>query len=118
MVTQRDIEVNPDQIKAVMEISGPRGKKELQRLTGRLATLGCFIAQFTDKLRLFFLSLKRASAIGWTTDCKLAFEKIKHYLTQPPILSSPRPGEQLSMYLAVSDCAISDVLSRRVNEKK
>ena len=70
MVTQRGIEVNPDQIRVVMETSTPNNKKELQRLMGRLAALGHFIAQFTDKLRLFFLTLKGANAIGWIDDCK------------------------------------------------
>lgn len=44
MVTQRRIEVNPDQIKAVIETFAPSSKKELQRLIGKLATLGRFIA--------------------------------------------------------------------------
>ena len=43
MVT-RGIEVNLDQIKAIMETSAPSNKKKLQRFTGRLATLGRFIA--------------------------------------------------------------------------
>ena len=43
MVTQ-GIEANPYQIKAIMETSVPSCKKELQRLIGRLATLGGFIA--------------------------------------------------------------------------
>ena len=50
MVTQRGIEVNLDQIKAVMEAPIPRNKKELQCLTGKLVALGRFIARFTDKL--------------------------------------------------------------------
>ena len=44
MVTQRGIEVNPDQIKVVMKTSTPSIKKELQRLTDRLVALGHFIA--------------------------------------------------------------------------
>ena len=58
MVTQRGIEVNPDQIKVVMETSALSFKKKLQHLTGHLAALGCFIARFTDKLRPFFLIMK------------------------------------------------------------
>lgn len=81
VVTQRGIEVNLDQIKAVMETSAPSCKNELQRLTGHLTALGCFIARFTNKLNPFFLTLKGASAIGWTIDCELVFEKIKRYLT-------------------------------------
>ncbi|RVW35712.1 Transposon Ty3-I Gag-Pol polyprotein [Vitis vinifera] len=34
-----------------------------------------------------------ASATRWTEDYQSAFEEIKHYLTQPPILSSPQPDE-------------------------
>ena len=48
MVTQRGIEVNPDQIKVVMETSAPSSKKELQRLTGRLVALGRFIVHSGD----------------------------------------------------------------------
>ena len=73
MVTQREIKVNSDQIKAVMEAPAPRNKKELQRLTGKLVVLGRFIAQFTDKLRPFFLVLRKADATGWTNNCQSAF---------------------------------------------
>lgn len=81
MVTQRGIEFNLDQIKVVMETFPPSSKKELQRLTSRLATLGHFIARFKNKLRSFFFTLKWVSAIRWTSDCELAFEEIKCYLT-------------------------------------
>ena len=57
MVSQRGIEVGPDQIKAVMETTPPRSKKELQRLTGKLVALGRFIARFTNELRPFFLAI-------------------------------------------------------------
>ena len=62
--------------------------------------------------------LRKASAIGWTDNCQSAFEEIKHYLTQPPILSSPQLGERLYMYLAVSDWAISAVLFRCLSHKE
>ena len=89
MVTQKGTKVSPNQIKVVMEAPAPRNKKELQRLTGKLVVLGRFIARFTDKLQPFFLVLRKADATGWMDNCQSSFEKIKHYLTQPPILSSP-----------------------------
>ncbi|RVW28333.1 Retrovirus-related Pol polyprotein from transposon 17.6 [Vitis vinifera] len=88
MVSQRGIEVSPDQVKAVMETPPPRNKKELQRLTGKLVALGRFIARFTDELRPFFLAIRKAGAHG------------------------PIPKEKLYMYLAVSEWAISAVLFR------
>ena len=54
--------------------------------------------------------LRKADATGWTDDCQSTLKKIKHYLTQPPILSSPQPGERLYVYLAVSDWAVNVVL--------
>ena len=72
MVTQRGIEVNPDQIKAAMATFPLSSIKELQCLTSRLAALGRFITRFTDKLRPFFLILKEVSTTGWTNDYEQA----------------------------------------------
>ncbi|WKA01361.1 hypothetical protein VitviT2T_019644 [Vitis vinifera] len=94
VVSQRGIEVSPDQVKAVMETPPPRNKKELQRLTSKLAALGRFIARFTNEFRPFFLAIRKVGASGWTDNCQSAFEKIKHYLRQPPILTSPLPKEK------------------------
>nr|CAN82529.1 hypothetical protein VITISV_028061 [Vitis vinifera] len=112
MVSQRGIEVSPDQVKTVMETPPPRNKKELQRLTGKQVALGRFIARFIDELRPFFLAIRKAGAHGWMDSCQNALERIKHCLMQPPILSSPIPKEKLYMYLAVSEWAISVVLFR------
>ncbi|RVX01474.1 hypothetical protein CK203_017417 [Vitis vinifera] len=79
--------------------------------------IGRFIARFTDELRPFFLAIRKAGAHGWTDSCQ-SFEKIKHCLMQPPILSSPIPKEKLYMYLAVSEWAISAVLFRCPSPKE
>ena len=64
MVSQRGIEVSPDQVKAVMETPPPRSKKELQRLTGKLVVLELFIARFIDELQPFFLAIRKVRASG------------------------------------------------------
>ncbi|KAL6351341.1 hypothetical protein AAG906_035133 [Vitis piasezkii] len=56
------------------------------------------ITRFTNKLRPFFMVLRKTDAIGWTDNCQSAFEEIKHYLTQPPILSQPLAREQRPVY--------------------
>ena len=40
MVTQRGIEANPIQLRAIMESQAPTTRKGVQQLTGRLAALG------------------------------------------------------------------------------
>lgn len=60
---------------------------------GHLAVLGCFIARFTDKLRHFFLMLREASKFGWMDECRQAYEEVRRYLTEPPILSNSQSSE-------------------------
>ena len=61
MVTQRGIEVNPTQLKAILKYPAPNSKKGVRQLTGRLAALGRFISRFIDRLKPFFATLKGAN---------------------------------------------------------
>ena len=109
-MTQRGIEANPIQLKAVIESQTPTTRKGVQRLTGRLAALGRFISRFTDRLKPFFTILKGAKQTGWDTECDQAFIEIKQYLTKPPILGSPETGEMLYLYISISNVSISATL--------
>jgi hypothetical protein len=110
MVSQRGIEANPDKIKAILEMQPPKSTKEVQRLTGRVAALNRFMSQSTDKCLPFFKTLKKA--FEWTDECQQAFEELKKYLTEPPLLSPSKQGEELYLYLAVSPTAVSSALIR------
>ena len=118
MVTQRGIEFNPAQVKVVLETPTPSSKKELQRVIGRLAALGRFITRFIDNLWHFFHTLKGISMFSWTNECKETFEVVKHYLTEPPILSIPNSRKELYMYLALFDCAISVALFWHIQDRE
>ena len=48
----------------------------------------------------------------WTEECALAFQQLKEYLSQPPIMSSPLTDEVLFFYIAVAPHAMSLVLIR------
>ncbi|KAK3043551.1 hypothetical protein RJ639_002130 [Escallonia herrerae] len=41
-----------------------------------------------------------------------SFQELKTYLSSPPLLSKPFPGEDLSIYLSVTEVAVSTVLIR------
>ena len=73
MLTQRGVEVNPNQVKVVFRTPTPNNKKELHRLTSHLTALGCFITCFINKLRLFFFTLRGTSMFDWIDECKQTF---------------------------------------------
>ncbi|XP_024036977.1 uncharacterized protein LOC112096961 [Citrus clementina] len=112
MVSHRGIEANPEKIQAIVQMTSPRNLKEMQSLTGRLAALSRFISKATDKCQPFFQVIRRGKKTEWTPECEEAFRNLKHYLQQAPLLSTPRDGDKLNLYLAVSDRAASSVLVR------
>ena len=118
MVTQRGIEANPAQLKVILQSPAPSSKKGIQQLTGRLAALGRFISQFTDRLKPFFTTMRGANRAEWNEECGRAFVAIKQYLTEPPILVSPEAGDTLYLYVAASDIAVSATLFKECGDAK
>ena len=74
MVTHRGIEVNLDQIKAINNLQPPRNPKEVQKLTGMMATLNRFISRSADRCRPFFLLLHKWEEFEWSDKCVVAFQ--------------------------------------------
>ena len=108
MVSQKGIEANPKKVRVIFDMTSPKTVKEVQKLTGRIAALNRFVSKATDKCFPFFKTLKQAFA--WTDECEKAFQDLKHYLSNPPILSPSKEGENLYLYLAMSTTAVSAAL--------
>nr|POF02826.1 transposon ty3-g gag-pol polyprotein [Quercus suber] len=86
----------------------PRG--ESRRIQRR------FVSRATDKCLPFFKTLRQAFA--WTDECEAAFQELKRYLSNPPLISLSKEGENLYLYLAVSDTAVSGALIREKDGKQ
>ena len=108
MVSQRGIEVNPEKVRAIMELEPPRTVKVVQSFNGKVAALNRFVSKATDKCLPFFRVLKKS--FEWKDECQKAFEDLKKYLSFPPLLSPSMPGEELYLYIAVSQAAVSAAL--------
>ncbi|XP_052177535.1 uncharacterized protein LOC127791591 [Diospyros lotus] len=112
MVNSRGIEANPEKIKALLDMRSPVRMKDVQSLIGQVAALSRFISKATDKCIPFFNTLRKAQGFSWSEECELAFQQLKEYMGQAPLLSKPRDGEKLVIYLGVSAHALSAALVR------
>ena len=77
-------------------------------MNGKITTLNRFVSKATDKCLPFFRTLRKS--FEWTDECQKAFEDLKKYLSSPPLLSPSKPGEELYLYIAVSQAAVSAAL--------
>ena len=111
-ISSRGIEVNPDKVKAVLDMDPPRTVNEVQRFVGRVNYLGRFCARLAERNLPFFEILRKPKGFAWTPECQDAFERMKSHLSSLPILTSPVPGEVLQLYLSASSRAVSAVLVR------
>jgi hypothetical protein len=110
LVSHREIEANPNKVKAIKEMHPPCNLKEMQCLAGCMAALGHFIAMSGEKSLPFFKLMKRIGKFEWTPEADKAFAELKRYLTSPPIMVAPMFHEPLMLYIAVTPRTMSAVL--------
>ena len=118
VVSERGIEVDPDKVKAIQNLLPPRTQKMVRGFLGRLNYISRFISQMTAKCNPIFKLLQKCNSGEWDEDCQIAFDKIKYYLSNPPILVSPVPEKPLILYLTVHERVIGYVLGQCDESKK
>ena len=61
-------------------------------------------------MQTFLIINQQMEGFEWIEECATAFQQLKDYLAQPPIMSSLEPDEVLFAYIAVAPYAVSLVL--------
>ncbi|GAA0145317.1 hypothetical protein LIER_05538 [Lithospermum erythrorhizon] len=79
-----------------------------------LFELSIIISRSGDHSFPFFKNIRQASKkpFEWDEECTRAFLELKEYLGSPQLLTRTEEGEDLQLYLAVSEGAVSSVLVR------
>ncbi|GKB25676.1 reverse transcriptase domain-containing protein [Tanacetum coccineum] len=109
LITKHGIKANPTKIKAVTELEQPRVLKDIQSLNGKVAALSHFLSKGAERFLPFFKVLKSCKGkkkIHWTDEADKAL----------PMLTAPRAGETLTMYLAASKESINAALFAKRSE--
>ena len=66
LVSHRGIKANPEQVKAVEDMSPPKTLREMQKLTRRVTALGRFISKLGERALPFFQLMKKKGPFEWT----------------------------------------------------
>eukprot|EP01018_Ginkgo_biloba_P014826 Gb_24854 [translate_table: standard] len=90
----------------------PKNLKQLRSLQGKIQAIRRFISQLADKCRPFSHLLKKDTVFHWNRECQQAFEQLKHYLLNPPVLVSPIPRKPLLLYISATQVALGSLLAQ------
>jgi hypothetical protein len=85
----------------------PSSRKEVQRLTGRIASLNRFISKAAERSLPFFKVLRANSTFQWGLEQQQAFDDLKKYLEDAAVMTKPSPKAELLLYIAATDTAVS-----------
>ena len=75
-----------------------------------LTALNRFISKFADRCRPFYQLLKKWKGFQWNEECEKTFQDLKAYLVLAPMLIALELGDDLFMYVSLSEHAMSFVL--------
>jgi hypothetical protein len=93
-----------------MKMKPPKCVKDIQKLTRCMAALSRFISQLGEKGLPFFKLLKAKEKFEWLEEANTAFVELKQFLTSPPILTAPKEGETLLLYIATTNRVVSTAI--------
>ncbi|GJS19253.1 reverse transcriptase domain-containing protein [Tanacetum coccineum] len=115
IITSEGIRSNPKKTKAVADMQSPKTLREMQSLSGKLATLNRFLSRSVERAMPFFDTLKNITKenkddFRWTEAAEQSFQELKAVIMELPALTTPNLKETLYVYLAASEKAVSRVV--------
>ena len=95
MITERGIDANLVKIEFIRRMRPPSTKKEVQKLTGHLASLNRFSSCSAERSLPFFKALKGSENFHYGPEQDKAFEDLKKYLENLAEMRSLSLGAEL-----------------------
>lgn len=110
MVSEREIDANPDNIRAISELPKPKTIRDIQKLTGRMAALTRFVFKLAEKALPFFKILRGNKKFKWGDKQRQAFQVVKEHFRQLLTITRPEMGDKLQMYILIFVKKVAAVL--------
>ena len=74
IIGPKGVQANPEKMKAIISMVEPSTKKEVQKLTGRIAALNRFISKLAKRSLPFFKALRDGDKVEWGPEQSKAFQ--------------------------------------------
>jgi hypothetical protein len=110
IVSHRGIEVNPEKIKAILDISRPNDLRDIQRLTGCMAAVRRFISHLGEKALPLYKLMKKSDEFIWTDEADATLKHLKRELSTTPVLAAPEDQKPMLLYMVATSRVVSIII--------
>jgi hypothetical protein len=120
LVHEGGIGVGKKSMKAIDEVVPSTNLKELQSLLGKINFVRRFISNLSQKVLPFspLLRIKKDQKFVWGDEQQKAFDEIKRYMKEPPVLVPPQLNKPFKLYVAADTQTIGSALIQEFEGKE
>ena len=110
IVSKDGLKVDPKKVEAVLEMSPPINREEVERFKGMVNYLSKFVPKLSDIMQPIVALTRKDVEWNWSQVQDKAFAEVKRLLTQTPVLVYFDPKKQLVIQSDASNGGLGAVL--------
>jgi hypothetical protein len=102
LVSECGIEVNLEKISAIMDMGPIKNLKGVQRVTGCLAALSCFIVRLGERSLPLYKLMKKSDHFSWTPEAQDALDSLQKMLKSSLVLTALTHEKLMLLYISAT----------------
>jgi hypothetical protein len=110
IVSSKGVRIDSSRVEAILTLSPPRSKKEVQSFLGKVNFLRRSVSNFVELLKYIIAMLRKDNEIKWNAEACSYFDQIKKTLMEAPLLVSLDYSKEFLIFSFASFDTVETVL--------